>query len=140
MADFSGYDNWTCDNATILDAATGEVLNPVSSVSENPGALLLTVTGNSIPDHLVIIGQTLNLNISVGTQVLSQFDADTDGALSLVEPADQQASIKAWLDEILLITNELDDRRCSFFPTSRRISTPRQPTATRVNTLGSCER
>ena len=53
LADFSGYDNWVCDNDTILDPDTGAALSPEVSIDENPGALQRSVTGNSIPDHLV---------------------------------------------------------------------------------------
>ena len=53
LADFSAYDNWVCDNDTILDPDTGTVLLPEVTISENPGALQRSVTGNSIPDHLV---------------------------------------------------------------------------------------
>lgn len=53
LADFSGYDNWVCDNDTILDPDTGAVLSPEVSIDENPGALQRSVSGNSIPDHQV---------------------------------------------------------------------------------------
>ncbi|MEM8815271.1 MAG: YHYH protein [Pseudomonadota bacterium] len=53
LADFSAYDNWVCDNDTILDPDTGVVLAPAVAIDEQPGALLRTVSGNSIPDHLV---------------------------------------------------------------------------------------
>ena len=53
LADFSGYDNWVCDNDTIFDPDTGAVLDPQVTIAENPGALQRTVSGNSIPDHLV---------------------------------------------------------------------------------------
>lgn len=53
LADFSGYDNWVCDNAVILDPDTGAVLEPSVSFDERPGALQRSVTSNSIPDHLV---------------------------------------------------------------------------------------
>jgi hypothetical protein len=53
LADFSGYDNWVCDNDIILDPDTGVALSPEVSIDENPGALQRSVTGNSIPDHLV---------------------------------------------------------------------------------------
>ena len=53
LADFSGYDNWVCDNDTIRDPDTGAVLTPEVSISDSPGTLQRSVTGNSIPDHLV---------------------------------------------------------------------------------------
>ncbi|MEM9208129.1 MAG: YHYH protein [Pseudomonadota bacterium] len=53
LADLSGYDNWVCDNDTILDPDTGTVLQPSVEVADNPGSLRRRVTSNSIPDHLV---------------------------------------------------------------------------------------
>ncbi|MEM9208279.1 MAG: hypothetical protein AAGA61_03455, partial [Pseudomonadota bacterium] len=53
LADLSGYDNWVCDNDTILDPDTGRVLQPSVEVADNPGSLRRRVTSNSIPDHLV---------------------------------------------------------------------------------------
>jgi hypothetical protein len=53
LADFSSYDNWVCDNDTILDPDTGVVLTPEVTIADNPGTLQRSVTSNSIPDHLV---------------------------------------------------------------------------------------
>lgn len=53
LADLSGYDNWVCDNDTILDPDTAAVLEPVVAVVENAGALQRSISGNSIPDHRV---------------------------------------------------------------------------------------
>ena len=53
LADFSSYDNWTCDNALILDPDDGSVLTPQVTIADNAGALQRSVSGNSIPDHLV---------------------------------------------------------------------------------------
>ena len=53
LADFSGYDNWVCDNDTIFHPVSGAALIPEVNITDNPAALQRTVTGNSIPDHLV---------------------------------------------------------------------------------------
>ncbi len=53
LADLSGYDNWVCDNETILDPDTGTVLHPDVEVMDDAGALQRWVTSNSISDHRV---------------------------------------------------------------------------------------
>lgn len=53
LADFSAYDNWVCDNDTILDPDTGVVLVPNVTIADDPAALRRSVTSNSIPDHRV---------------------------------------------------------------------------------------
>ena len=53
LADFSGYDNWVCDNATVLDTDTGEVLAPRVVITDSDGALHREVSSNSIPHHHV---------------------------------------------------------------------------------------
>ena len=53
LADFSGYDNWVCDNDTIFDPVSGATLIPEVDIVDDPGTLQRRVTGNSIPDHLV---------------------------------------------------------------------------------------
>lgn len=53
LADFSVYDNWVCDNATVQDPRTGEVLQPQVVITDNDGALHREVTSNSIPHHHV---------------------------------------------------------------------------------------
>jgi len=53
MADLSGYDNWVCDNETILDPDTGAVLQPEVEIANNSGALQRAISSNSIPDHRV---------------------------------------------------------------------------------------
>ena len=53
LADFSGYDNWVCDNAVITDPDDGSTLQPEVTIENMSGALQRTVVSNSVPDHLV---------------------------------------------------------------------------------------
>jgi hypothetical protein len=53
LADFSGYDNWVCDNASSYHPVTGALLAPRLVIIDNDGALHLDVTSNSIPHHHV---------------------------------------------------------------------------------------
>ncbi|MEL7451337.1 MAG: YHYH protein [Pseudomonadota bacterium] len=82
LADFSAYDNWVCDNDTILDPDTGAVLTPSVTISESPGILQRTISGNSIPDHLV--GDFPNVGnpnaideFAVSYQVVMRVDAES---------------------------------------------------------------
>ncbi len=53
LADFSAYDNWVCDNDTIFDPDNGAELVPAVSITDDPAASLRTISGNTIPNHLV---------------------------------------------------------------------------------------
>ncbi len=91
LADFSGYDNWVCDNATILDPNSGAVLTPDVSISENPGALQRSVSSNSIPDHRVgdfpNVGNPNEIDeVSVNYDVVMRV-ATEDPAKASVNPA-----------------------------------------------------
>ncbi|MEM8982742.1 MAG: YHYH protein [Pseudomonadota bacterium] len=53
LADHSDRDNWTCDNDTIRDAGTGDILAAAVTIIDNPGALQRAINSNSIPSHRV---------------------------------------------------------------------------------------
>ncbi|MEM7081556.1 MAG: YHYH protein [Pseudomonadota bacterium] len=52
-ADYSGRTNWACDNDSIVDAVTGQVLEPDVAMTTNMAALVRQFLSNSIPDHRV---------------------------------------------------------------------------------------
>jgi hypothetical protein len=90
LADFSGYDNWVCDNDTILDPANGTVLQPSVQINDNAGALRRSISGNSIPDHLV--GDFPNLG---NPNQIDEFNVNYDVAMRVETEQPDRSSANA---------------------------------------------
>ena len=98
LADLSGFDNWVCDNETILDPDTGAVLEPDVELIDNAGALLRSISSNSIPDHRV--GDFPNVG---NPNAIDEFTVDYDIVLRVeTEQPDRSTANPAQLVAISL--------------------------------------